>query len=50
MEEWLLTQTFCYGLIQKSREQFDATASRSFMPLTVGKAEVLTEKIAANQS
>jgi hypothetical protein len=50
MKEWLLMQTFYYGLIQKSREQLDATAGGSFMSLTTGKAEVLMEKIAANQS
>jgi hypothetical protein len=43
-------QTFYHGLIQKSHEQLDATAGGSFMSLTPGKAEVLMEKIAANQS
>jgi hypothetical protein len=50
MEEWLLMQTFYHGLIQKSREQLDATAEGSFMSLTPGKAEVFIEKITANQS
>jgi hypothetical protein len=50
MEEWLLMQTFYYGLIQKSHEQLDATARGSFMSLTAGKVEVLIEKIAAIQS
>jgi hypothetical protein len=49
MEEWLLMQTFYYGLIQKSREQLDATTGGSFMSLTAGKAKVLMEKITANQ-
>jgi hypothetical protein len=50
MEEWLLMQTFYHGLIQKSREQLDATAGGSFMSLTPEKDRVLMEKIAANQS
>jgi hypothetical protein len=50
MEEWLFMQTFYHGLIQKSREQLDATAGGSFMSLSPGKAEVLMERIAANQS
>jgi hypothetical protein len=50
MKEWLLMQTFYHGLIQKSCEQLDATAGESFMSLTPGKAKVLMEKIAANQS
>jgi hypothetical protein len=48
MEEWLLMQTFYCGLIQKSREQLDATAGGSFISLTAGKAEVLMKMIAAN--
>jgi hypothetical protein len=43
-------QTFYYGLIQKSREQLDATTRGTIMSLTAGKTEVLMKKIAANQS
>jgi hypothetical protein len=50
MKEWLLMQTLYHRLIQNSREQLDATAEGSFMSLTPGKAKVLMEKIAANQS
>jgi hypothetical protein len=50
MEEWLLMETFYHGLIQKSREQPNTTAGGSFMSFTPIKAEVLVEKIAANQS
>jgi hypothetical protein len=50
MEEWSLMQMFYHGLIQKSREQLDATTGGSFMSLTTRKAEVFIEKIAANQS
>jgi hypothetical protein len=50
MEEWLLMQGFYHGLIQRAREQLDATARGSFMSLTLGKAEVLMERIAENQS
>jgi hypothetical protein len=49
MEEWLLMQDFYHGLIQRAREQLDATAGGSFLSLTLGKAEVLMEKIAKNQ-
>jgi hypothetical protein len=48
MEDWLLIHGFCNGLIQKSREQLDATTGGSFMSLTLGKAEILLEKIAKN--
>jgi hypothetical protein len=44
----LLMQTFYHGLIQKSREQLDATTGGSFMSLTPKKAKVLMEKIAEN--
>jgi hypothetical protein len=50
MEDWLLIQGFYNGLIQKSREQLDATARGSFMSLTLGKAKILLKKIAKNQS
>jgi hypothetical protein len=50
MEEWLLMQGFYHGLIQKAREQLDATAGGSFLSLTLGKAKVLMERIAENQS
>jgi hypothetical protein len=50
MEDWLLIQGFYNGLIQKSQEQLDATARGSFMSLTLGKAKILLEKIAKNQS
>jgi hypothetical protein len=42
-------QTFYHGLTQKSHEQLDATGEGSFMSLTLGKAEVLIERIASNQ-
>jgi hypothetical protein len=49
MEEWLLMQSFYHGLTQKSREQLNATTEGSFMSLTLGKAEILMERIASNQ-
>jgi hypothetical protein len=49
MEEWLLIQDFYHGLTQKAREHLDATAEGSFLPLTVGKAKLLMEKISENQ-
>jgi hypothetical protein len=49
MEEWLLMQSFYHGLTHKSHEQFDATAEGSFMSLTLGKVEVLMERIASSQ-
>jgi hypothetical protein len=50
MEEWLLMQDFYHGLIQRAHEQLDATARGSFLSLTLGKAKVLMERIAENQS
>jgi hypothetical protein len=43
-------QGFYHGLIQKTREQLDATARGSFLSLTLRKVEVLMERIAENQS
>jgi hypothetical protein len=50
MEDWLLMQGFYHGLIQKTREQLDATDGASFLSLILGKAEVLMERISKNQS
>jgi hypothetical protein len=50
MKEWLLMQDFYYGLIPKTREHLDATAEGSFLSLTLGKAKILMDKIADNQS
>jgi hypothetical protein len=46
----LLMQGFYHGLIQMAHEQLDATAGGSFLSLTLGKAKVLMERIAENQS
>ena len=46
MEDWLFMQNFYLGL---THEQLYATAGRSLMSLTLGKAETLMEKIASNQ-
>jgi len=48
--KWLLMQTFYHGLTQKARECLDASAKGSFLELTIGKAEILLDKIAENQS
>jgi hypothetical protein len=50
MEEWLLMQGFYHGLTQKAHEYLDATIEGSFLSLTLGKAKILMEKIADNQS
>ena len=50
MATWLLMQTFYHGLTQKARECLDASAKGSFLELTTGKAEILLDKIAENQS
>jgi hypothetical protein len=39
-----------YGLIPKTREHLDATTEESFLSLTLGKAKILMDKIADNQS
>ena len=49
MEDWLFMQSFYHGLTQKAHGQLEATATGSFMSLTLGKAETLMEKIASNQ-
>ena len=49
MEDWLLMQGFYHGLIQKAREQLDATTGGAFMSLALGKAKTLMEKISSNQ-
>jgi len=43
-------QTFYHGLTHKARECLDASAKRSFLELTIGKAEIILDKIAKNQS
>jgi len=43
-------QTFYHGLTQKARECLDASAKGSFLELTIGKAEILLDNIAENQS
>ena len=43
-------QRFYHGLLQKAREQLDATAGGSFLSLTPRKAEILMDKISENQS
>ena len=43
-------QTFYHGLTQKARECLDASTKGSFLELTIGKAEILLDKIAENQS
>jgi len=50
MATWLLMQTFYHGLTKKARECLDASAKGSFMELTIGKAEILLDKIGENQS
>jgi hypothetical protein len=43
-------QGFYYGLIPKTCEHLDATTEGSFLSLTLGKAKILMDKIADNQS
>ena len=50
MAKWLLMQTFYHGLTQKARECLDASAKGSFLEHTIGKAEILLNKISENQS
>jgi L,D-peptidoglycan transpeptidase YkuD (ErfK/YbiS/YcfS/YnhG family) len=42
-------QGFYHGLTHKAREHLDATAEGSFLSLTVGKAELLMQKISENK-
>jgi hypothetical protein len=50
MENWLLMQTFYYGLNTSSRETMDATARGGFLSLNLADATSLVEKMASNQS
>jgi len=50
MARCLLMQTFYHGLTQKAHECLDASAKGSFFELTIGKAKILLDKIAENQS
>jgi len=43
-------QTFYHGLTHMARECLDAFAKGSFLELTIGKAKILLNKIAENQS
>ena len=49
MEEWLLMQGFYHGLTLKAHEHLDATTGGSFLSLTLGKVEILMDKIVENQ-
>jgi len=50
MARWLLMHTFYHRLTQKAHECQDASTKGSFLELTIGKAEILLDKIAENQS
>jgi hypothetical protein len=49
MENWLLMQTFYYGLTSSTRENMDAAAGGSFLSLNITEATTLIEKMASNQ-
>jgi hypothetical protein len=49
MENWLLMQTFYYGLNNNTRETMDATAGGAFLSLTIAHATSLMKKMASNQ-
>jgi hypothetical protein len=49
MENWLLMQTFYYGLTNSTRETMDAAAGGAFLSLTINQATTLVEKMASNQ-
>jgi len=50
MARRLLMPTFYHGLTRKARECLDASAKGSILELTIGKAEILLDKVAENQS
>jgi hypothetical protein len=50
MEEWLLMQTFHYGLTLSTCETLDAVAGGAFLSLNLRDAKALVEKMATNQS
>jgi hypothetical protein len=49
MENWLLMQTFYYGLTTSTHENIDAAAGGLFLSLTIRDATALVEKMASNQ-
>jgi hypothetical protein len=49
MENWLLMQTFNYGLNNSTRETMDAVAGGGFLSLTIAQAIALVKKMASNQ-
>jgi hypothetical protein len=49
MENWLLMQTFYYGLTNSTRETMDAAAGGAFLLLTINQAIALVEKMVSNQ-
>jgi hypothetical protein len=49
MENWLLMQTFYYGLTNSTRETMAAAAGGAFLSLTIAQAIALVEKMASNQ-
>ena len=50
MARWLLMQTFYHGLTQKARECLDVSAKGLFLELTIGKAEILLDKVAKTKA
>jgi hypothetical protein len=50
MENWLLMQTFYYGLNTSTHEIMDADAGGAFLSLNLADATSLVEKMASNQS
>jgi hypothetical protein len=48
MENWLLMQTFYYGLTNSTRETMATAAGGVFLSLTIAQAIALVEKMASN--
>jgi len=48
MEDWLLIQSFYYGLSLESRQHIDATARGAFFSLKVDQAKKLIENMVEN--
>jgi hypothetical protein len=48
MDDWLILQSFYYGLTLTSRAHIDAAAGGAFLDLTIAKATTLVEKMVSN--
>ena len=49
MDEWLILQSFYYGLTTTSLANIDVAAGGAILDLTIAKAKEMVEKMISNQ-